>query len=274
MRLQNIADWMRLSRFTEGSAAAQGKAKHCWLPIASAFLLLFVVSCPVEAATVLEISANPMLFDGRSVAVEGTADDVLETTSHAGNGYSTFQLRDGAGDAVTVFTWGHPNIRNGNQVQVIGVFQQVRHVGHYTFNDEIDAQSVRQTSNSSAARRLNAITNHDIAGLRRFLTQMAHPPHPCHVQPSVQDKGLQAALDAEQANVDRIQSEEVRKLFHHSLSDAAYHALNERFLEDQKAVGAIQDAMAAEVDAHGFTCDPGRSQTSRAKRDVVTKWAH
>lgn len=63
--------------------------------------------------------------------------------SRRGNAYSTFQLRDTAGDAVKVFTWGHPNIMTGDPVQVTGVFEQVRHVGRYTFYNEIDAQSVK-----------------------------------------------------------------------------------------------------------------------------------
>ena len=121
----------------------QRKAKSCSLPIASIFLLLIVVGCSAKAATVFAINANPAQFDGKNITVRGTVDEVRKTTSRAGNDYSTFQIRDAAGDGVKVFTWGHPTIMNGDPVQVTGVFQQVRHVGHYTFYNEIDAQSVR-----------------------------------------------------------------------------------------------------------------------------------
>ena len=41
-----------------------------------------------------------------------------------------------------VFTFGTPAIKDGDRVEVRGVFQRVKHVGSYTFHDEIDASSV------------------------------------------------------------------------------------------------------------------------------------
>jgi hypothetical protein len=44
---------------------------------------------------------------------------------------------------VSVFTWGPPVLSNGDRVEVEGVFQQVTHVGRYTFYNEVEAQRVR-----------------------------------------------------------------------------------------------------------------------------------
>ena len=41
-----------------------------------------------------------------------------------------------------VFTFGTPPIKDGQRVEERGVFQRVKHVGAYTFHDEIDASSV------------------------------------------------------------------------------------------------------------------------------------
>ena len=49
-------------------------------------------------------------------------------------------LRPGGG--CEVFTFGTPAIKDGDRVEVRGVFQRVKQVGAYTFHDEIDASSV------------------------------------------------------------------------------------------------------------------------------------
>jgi hypothetical protein len=40
---------------------------------------------------------------------------------------------------VNVFTWGHPNVAEGKQLTVNGTFEEVKHVGRYTFRNEIEA---------------------------------------------------------------------------------------------------------------------------------------
>jgi RecJ-like exonuclease len=116
-------------------------AVNRWLPITALILLFTVVGCTVET-TASSILANPAQFDGKSVSIQGAIVAVKETTSRAGNDYATFEVRDVTGGAVKVFTWGHPDIMNGDPVQVIGVFQQVRRVGQYTFYNEIEARSI------------------------------------------------------------------------------------------------------------------------------------
>jgi hypothetical protein len=40
---------------------------------------------------------------------------------------------------VNVFTWGHPHLDDGQRLKVNGTFEAVKHVGRYTFHNEIDA---------------------------------------------------------------------------------------------------------------------------------------
>jgi len=94
-----------------------------------------------SAATVAEIAKNPAAFDQKKVTVNGMAEEINSRTSRRGNSYTTFRLSD-EGDAVKVFTFGTPPIKDGQRVEVRGVFQRVKHVGAYTFHDEIDASSV------------------------------------------------------------------------------------------------------------------------------------
>ncbi len=75
------------------------------------------------------------------MTVSGTAEEISSRTSRRGNPYTTFWLAD-QGEGVKVFTFGTPAIKDGQRVEVRGVFQRVKQVGPYTFHDEIDASSV------------------------------------------------------------------------------------------------------------------------------------
>ena len=119
--------------------------------IKSTCLLLLVVGLalfapvPIEAreAAVSALVQNPAQYDGQTVTLHGTVAALKETVSRRGNDYTTFKLQDPSGGAVSIFAWGHPALKDGDRVEVEGVFQQVRHVGRYTFYDEVEAQSVR-----------------------------------------------------------------------------------------------------------------------------------
>src|SRR2546428_12272838 len=92
-------------------------------------------------ATVAEIAKNPAAFDQKTVTASGTAQEVSSRTSRRGNPYTTFKLSD-QGETMKVFTFGTPAIKEGQRVEVRGVFQRVKHVGSYTFHDEIEASFV------------------------------------------------------------------------------------------------------------------------------------
>jgi len=109
-------------------------------------VVLFAVAGNAAETTIASIIAEPAKFDGTTITVQGAAASVKETTSRAGNDYTTFQIQDAAGSAVRVFSWGHPDIIDGDRLEVTGVYQQVKRVGRYTFYNEIDAQSIKPST--------------------------------------------------------------------------------------------------------------------------------
>lgn len=105
--------------------------------------LALLVAANGAAVSAKDLTANPAKFDGQTVTLRGTAQAVKATTSRKGNDYTTFQVKDGSGAAIKVFSWGHPEIQNGSTVEIVGVFQQVKPVGRYTFYNEVEAETVR-----------------------------------------------------------------------------------------------------------------------------------
>ena len=72
-----------------------------------------------SAATVAEIAKNPAAFDQKTVTASGMAGEISTRTSRRGNPYTTFRLSD-QGEAVKVFTFGTPAIKDGDRVEVRG----------------------------------------------------------------------------------------------------------------------------------------------------------
>lgn len=93
---------------------------------------------PVQT-TVAAILKDPDNFHKKLVQVEGKVSDIKKRTSRAGNKYTTFKL--GEKQTLTVFTYGHPDIEDGDEVVVIGRFFKERRVGNNTFKNEIDAST-------------------------------------------------------------------------------------------------------------------------------------
>lgn len=96
---------------------------------------------------ICSIIAKPTSFDHQNVSLDGTVSSLKETTSHRGNEYTTFKLQDPSGcGALSVFTWGHPTVSNGDEVRVEGVFETEHHQGQYTFYNEVEATKVNTVS--------------------------------------------------------------------------------------------------------------------------------
>ncbi len=92
---------------------------------------------------ICSIVKNPKGFDHQNVTLQGAAEGVRETTSHRGNDYTTFKLQDPSGcGTVSIFTWGHPTLANGDHVRVDGVFEIEHHQGRYMFYNEVEATKV------------------------------------------------------------------------------------------------------------------------------------
>ena len=100
-------------------------------------LLIWTSSVLAEPTSPSQILANPTEYDGKHLTVSGTVQHVVAKTSHKGNTYETFDLRDNS--CLKVFTWGHPGLQEGRSLSVSGTFDAVKRVGRYTFLDELDA---------------------------------------------------------------------------------------------------------------------------------------
>ena len=106
-----------------------------------ALLLTGLLVPPLHALTVGEVLQAPEHFDGEVVTLTGRAQRVRTQVSRHGNEYTTFSLTDGSG-RLTVFAWGNIHVTSAERVEVHGQFDHVKHVGRYTFYNELSATSV------------------------------------------------------------------------------------------------------------------------------------
>ncbi len=111
---------------------------------AVAVALLVLIVAPFAAAldtTPSEILAHPDRFDRQPVTLSGKVTNLSERVSRAGNTYYTFRLSDGK-TSVKVFSFGQSLCRPGEVATVRGRFERVKHLGSYTFYDEVEAETV------------------------------------------------------------------------------------------------------------------------------------
>lgn len=87
--------------------------------------------------TVEQILKAPDSFHKKLVQVEGKVEDLQRKVSRSGNKYTTFKL--GKERKLTVYTFGHPDIDEDDEVIVIGRFYKEKKVGKHTFKNDIDA---------------------------------------------------------------------------------------------------------------------------------------
>ncbi len=107
---------------------------------------LLLASALLAAATevsVKDLTTNPARFNRQTVTLRGTATAVKTRESRKGNAYTTFQVKDASGAAVPVFSWGHPDVKEGTSVEVVGAFQRVTRVGRHNVYNEVQAETVR-----------------------------------------------------------------------------------------------------------------------------------
>ncbi len=102
-----------------------------------------VLAARADLVTVKDLLAEPDKWHGRAVVVTGSVGKLEARTSQPGNPYYTFLLNDGMA-SLTVFSYGTPEVKNGNRVQVEGTFLKVKRVGKYTFQNQVDAIRVRR----------------------------------------------------------------------------------------------------------------------------------
>jgi hypothetical protein len=105
-------------------------------------VLIAVALLPGWAAAEGTLSPSALLadaaqYDHQHVALAGAVSNVHPRVSHRGNAYETFRLCDSK--CVTVFAWGHPRLSAGQHLVVKGEYDSIKHVGRYTFYNEITA---------------------------------------------------------------------------------------------------------------------------------------
>lgn len=104
----------------------------------AALLALFLAWPAISsAATIAQVLGNPSSYDGQHVELNGTVERVKQKVSHRGNPYVTFSLC--SNQCIHVFAFGSPSISEGQTITVRGTFAAVKHVGSYTFYNELDA---------------------------------------------------------------------------------------------------------------------------------------
>jgi hypothetical protein len=113
------------------------------LVILVAFISTFFISTIVTAqaikTSVSEILKNPDKYDGKMVQAEGTVGSLRSKTSKKGNPYTTLMIRDSSNGVLNVFSFGTLSVKKNDSVVVTGRYQKIKHVGSFTFYNEIDA---------------------------------------------------------------------------------------------------------------------------------------
>jgi hypothetical protein len=147
-----LAIWRDAAKYAEipsanGLGSFGGETMRCCkarlLVGATTLVLLTSVAAHGADIAICSIAEKPASFNHQNVTMQGTPLGVKETTSHRGNDYATFKLQDPSGcGAVTIFTWGHPALKNGDQVRAEGVFETEHHQDSYTFHNELEATRV------------------------------------------------------------------------------------------------------------------------------------
>lgn len=100
------------------------------------------VSGAIELQALLDA---PTTYNGQAVTVTGKASAPRHNESQ-GKPFTVFDLTDGAGHSVRVFSWNHLPYHEGDLVSVEGTFLTAKQVGRHTITNEIEARSVRLLS--------------------------------------------------------------------------------------------------------------------------------
>jgi RecJ-like exonuclease len=119
--------------------------RGCQALLVAVLLLFSAATGSAREATLSAVIQDPAQFDGQMVTIRGAVATLKQTTSRRGNDYTTFKLQDPTGATISIFTWGHPTLSNGDRVEVEGLFRRVKRDGPYTFYNEVEAEKIVPT---------------------------------------------------------------------------------------------------------------------------------
>lgn len=119
--------------------------REYWLGIIGAviaiILILFTIYTIQKETSISDILANPDHYDHEIVIIRGNVFAYQERISRFGNEYTLFVLTDG-GSRIRVYSRGHKNLKNGQDVVVRGLYRKVTRMGRYIFLNEIEARHI------------------------------------------------------------------------------------------------------------------------------------
>ncbi len=98
-----------------------------------------------KCMSIADIMSNKDYCDGRLVSAQGLVEDMKTKTSKSGNIYTTFDLILES-DSINIFMWGEPELEDGDNITVIGVYRKEKKVGQYSFYNEIEAEEIEATN--------------------------------------------------------------------------------------------------------------------------------
>ena len=111
----------------------------------AALVVLLTLISTVDAAetNLCKVLANFSGFDHQQLTLEGIVAGLTKSTSWSDRKEMTFLLRSPVGcGGVVVFVQGPPTIKNGDHLQVEGIFEMERRRDGSTFHNEIQATKI------------------------------------------------------------------------------------------------------------------------------------
>jgi len=118
-----------------------------WQILPLIFLLIFPSYIfSFQKTTIKEILNDPDFYHQKVVIVIGKIKNLRLKVSRKGNPYTTFRLMDKTRNGLKVFIWEHQDLKEGDLVEVTGVFKRIKRVGIYTFFNEIEAERIKKIS--------------------------------------------------------------------------------------------------------------------------------
>lgn len=122
------------------------RARFISILAVSALALAAFAQTGVIKTNITDVLKDPDKVDGKAIQVEGKVESYEEKTSQRGNPYTVFKVTD-SGKTLSVWMTGHPKDpdkpKDGDKVQLTGIYRKEKKVGDVTFRNEIDVTPVK-----------------------------------------------------------------------------------------------------------------------------------
>lgn len=102
-------------------------------------------SIPAWELTVASLLISPIAYDSAGVTVKGRVWDVSKNITYIGDKsieYTVFKLADSEGNYVGVYSPGHIEVIEGDNIKVTGLFRRNLKRNEYYFENEIEALEI------------------------------------------------------------------------------------------------------------------------------------